>query len=80
MATLTIEIDKDRYFPILQEVLNKMGLEFELEDDDWSDFTEAAIEGIKAGMTNIKAGHVHTHAEIMAHMEEKLNHWRLQNG
>lgn len=82
MTTLTVEIDKERDLPVLQALLNRMNLNFKLEedDDDWGDLPEAAIEGIKAGIEDIKAGRVHTHAEVMAYMEEKLNHLRAKNG
>jgi len=81
MTTLTVEIDKERDLPALQAMLDRMGLEFELEeeDDDWGDLPEAAIEGIKAGLEDIKAGRVHTHAEVMAYMNEKLISLRTKN-
>ncbi|HEY4327297.1 MAG TPA: hypothetical protein VGN20_25140 [Mucilaginibacter sp.] len=82
MATLTVEIDKERDLPALQALLDRMGLAYEVEgdDDDWGDPPEAAIEGIKAGLEDIRAGRVHTHAEVMASMEERFNQLRLKNG
>jgi len=75
MATLTIEIDKERDLPALEALLTRMGLEFDVEDDDdddWGDLPEAAIEGIKAGLEDFKAGRVVTHTEAMAQIDEHL--------
>jgi predicted transcriptional regulator len=80
MATLTVEIDKERDLPALEALLKRMGLEFEVEEDvDWGDLPEAAIEGIKAGMADIKAGLVHTQDEVMAHMDKKLKYLQTKN-
>jgi predicted transcriptional regulator len=81
MTTLTVEIDKERDLPALQEVLSRMGLKFQLEennDEDWGDLSEAAIEGIKAGLTDGEAGRVHSHEYVVAYMEEKLNRLRAK--
>jgi len=81
MATLTVEIDKERDLPVLQALLDRMGLEFEVDDDDdWGHLPEAAIEGIKAGMADVAAGRTHSHEYVMAYMEEKLNLLRTKNG
>jgi len=83
MATLTVEIDKERDLPVLQALLDRMGLEFEVDDDDdddWGDLPEAAIEGIKAGIADVAAGRTHSHEYVMAYMEEKLNLLRAKNG
>ena len=55
-----------------------MGLKFDV-DDDWGDLPEEAIEGIKAGLEDVKAGRVHSHEYVMAYMEEKLNWLRSKN-
>jgi len=84
MATLTVEIDKERDLPELQVVLKRMGLKFHVnehtddDDDDWGDLPEAAIEGIKAGLADGEAGRVHSHEYVMALMEEKLNNLRAK--
>jgi predicted transcriptional regulator len=81
MTTLTVEIDKERDLPALQEVLGRMGLKFQLEennDEDWGDLPEAAIEGIKAGLADGEAGRVHSHEYVAAYMEEKLNRLRAK--
>ena len=81
MATLTVEIDKEKDLPALEAVLSKMGLKFTIdEDEDWGDLPEEAIEGIKAGMADVEAGRVHTHDEVMAFMAEKLSRLRAKNG
>ena len=75
MATLTVEIDKERDLPELQAVFTRMGLKFEIEeddDDDWGDLSDAEIEGIKAGMEDFEAGRVYTHEEAMAQINEKI--------
>jgi predicted transcriptional regulator len=80
MATLKIEIDEERDLPELQTVLTRMGLKFEVEEDedDWGDLPEAAIEGIKAGLADGEAGRVHSHEYVMAYMEEKINQLRAK--
>jgi hypothetical protein len=35
MATVTIEVNKDRDLPALEAFLKKMGLDYQLEGDDW---------------------------------------------
>jgi predicted transcriptional regulator len=82
MAILTIEIDKERNLPALDALLTKMGLEYQLEEDDeddWGDLPEAAIEGIKAGLADVEAGRVHSHEEVMAEMKDRLNQLRAKN-
>ena len=74
MTMLTVEIDKERDLPVLQALLTRMGLKFQLEDvDDWGDLSKAEIEGIKAGLEDVKAGRVRTHAEVMSYIDKKLN-------
>jgi hypothetical protein len=83
MTTLTVEIDKEKDLPAVEAFLKKMGLEYQIEtddDDDWGDLPPEAVEGIKAGLEDIKAGRVYTHAEVMAHMENRLNQLRKNNG
>jgi predicted transcriptional regulator len=80
MTTLTVEIDKERDLPVLQALLSRMGLKFEVEEDndDWGDLPEAAIEGIKAGLADGEAGRVHPHEYVMALMDEKLKQLRAK--
>jgi predicted transcriptional regulator len=82
MATLTAQIDKERDLPEIQAVFNRLGLKFhideDMDDDDWGDLPEAAIEGIKAGLADGEAGRVHSHEYVMAYMEEKLNQLRAK--
>jgi len=82
MTTLTIAIDKDKDLPAVEAFLKKMGIDYHVEgdDDDWGDLPPEAIEGIKAGLEDIKAGRVYTHAEVMARMEDKLSQFRKKNG
>ncbi|GAC1307938.1 MAG: hypothetical protein NVSMB24_20760 [Mucilaginibacter sp.] len=81
MTTLTVEIDKERDLPVLQALLSRMGLKFELEedDDDWGDLPEAAIEGIKAGLADAEAGRTHSHEYVMAEMNKKIARFRKKN-
>ncbi|HEY4324610.1 MAG TPA: hypothetical protein VGN20_11510 [Mucilaginibacter sp.] len=74
MATLTVEIDKERDLPVLQALLDRMGLEYEVEEDneDWGDLPEAAIEGIKAGLADSEAGRTLPHDEVMARIDKKF--------
>jgi hypothetical protein len=81
MATLTVEIDKEKDLPAIEAFLKKMGLDYQVEnDDDWGDLPQEAIESIKAGLADGEAGRVHTHSEVMAHIEEKMNRLRKKNG
>ncbi|MBS1519758.1 MAG: hypothetical protein JST50_02085 [Bacteroidetes bacterium] len=80
MATVTIEINKDKDLSTLETFLKKMGLNYQLEDDNWGDLPQEAIEGIKAGLEDVKAGRVHTHEEVVAYMTEKLDRLRAKNG
>jgi hypothetical protein len=82
MTKLTVEIQKEEDLPALEAVLKQMGLKFELEenDDDWGDLSEAEIEGIKAGIADSEAGRTHSHEEVMAYMEQRLNQLRAKNG
>ncbi len=80
MATLTIEIDKERDLPILQEFLTRMGLKFEVEDDeDWGGLPEEAIKGIKAGLEDVEASRVHSHESVMAELKRKITNFRSKN-
>ena len=81
MTTLTIEIDKEKDLPTIEAFLKQMGLQYHVDDDDnWGDLPPDAIEGIKAGLDDIEAGRVYTNAEVMAHMQERLNELRKKNG
>ena len=83
MATLTVEIDTERDLPALQAILTRMGLEFEVEeedDDDWGDLPEAAIEGIKAGLADVEAGRTYSHEYVMSEMNKKIDDFRKKNG
>jgi predicted transcriptional regulator len=73
MATLTVEIDKDRDLPVIEALLSSMGLEFELKDNEWADLSEPEIEAIKEGLEDIKAGRTLSHADVMARIDKKLN-------
>jgi predicted transcriptional regulator len=86
MATITVEIDKERDLPELQAVLKRMGLKFHINEntdddvDDWGNLPEAAIEGIKAGLADAEAGRTHSHEYVMAYMEEEMAKFRETNG
>ncbi len=75
MTTLTVEIDKEKDLPAVEAFLTKMGLKFEVDDDDddWGDLPEDAIEGIKAGLEDFAAGRVHTHEFVMEQINKKIN-------
>lgn len=82
MTTLTVEIDKERDMPALQALLNRMDLKYRVEEDEdeWGDLPEAEIEGIKAGLEDVEAGRVHSHADVIAHINNKLDQLRKGNG
>lgn len=73
MVTLTVEIDKEKDLPALQALLNRMGLKFRVDDYNWTGMSDVEIEGIKAGLEDLEAGRVHTHSEVMAYVDKKLN-------
>jgi predicted transcriptional regulator len=73
MATLTVEIDKDRDLPVLQALLSRLGLKYKIDEEDWGDLSDAEIEGIKAGLEDVKAGRIHSHADVMARIDKKLS-------
>lgn len=81
MTTLTVEIDKAKDLPAIEAFLKKMGLEYTVETDqeDWGDLPQEAINGIKAGLADSEAGRVHSHADVVAHMQQKLDRLR-KNG
>jgi len=83
MATLKIEIAEDSDLLELETVLNRMGLKYEIEeddDDDWGDLPEEAIEGIKAGLADAEAGRTHSHEYVMAETNKKIAEFRKKNG
>ncbi len=82
MTILKIEIEEERDLPELQALLTKMGLKYEVEEeeDDWGDLPQEAIEGIKAGLADEEAGRMHSHEEVMARINEKLNRMGIKNG
>ena len=47
-----------------------------LQDDDWDYRSEAEIEGIKAGLKDPEGGRMHSHEDVMAHIDKKLNSMR----
>lgn len=71
MTTLTVQIDKEKDLSALQEVLNRLGLEYQLQDE-WAGLSEAEIEGIKAGLEDIEAGRVYTQDEAKSRIANKL--------
>jgi predicted transcriptional regulator len=80
MTTLTVKIKKDQDVPALEAILKQMGLEFEVDDDDdWGDLPEAAIEGIKEGLADIKAGRTYSHEHVMAEMDKTIEEFRKKN-
>lgn len=80
MTTLSVEIDRERDLPALQALLTRMGLKFRLEDDLWNGLSDAEIECIQAGLDDIEAGRVHTRAEVLSHIDKKINDLRSRNG
>ena len=73
MTTLTVEIDKERDLPALQALLSRLGLKYKIEEEDWGNLSDVEIEGIKAGLEDLKMGRVHAHSDVMAHINKKLN-------
>jgi hypothetical protein len=80
MTVVTVKINDEQDLPALEKFLTGQGLEFEIEDDDWGDLPEAAIEGIKAGLADAEAGRTHSHEYVMAQMDKKIAEFRMKNG
>ena len=78
MTTLTVEIDKERDLPVLQALLNRMGLKFNVDDNEWGDATEAEIESLTAALEDLEAGRMHTHTDVMAKIDQKLEALRTK--
>lgn len=72
MTTLRVEINRDRDLPALKVLLNRLGLKYYLEDDEWGDLSEAEIEGTEAGLKDIKEGRIYSHSDVVARMDEKI--------
>ncbi len=79
MTVVTVKISDEQDLPALEEFLTGQGLEFEIEDDDWGDLPEEAIEGIKAGLADAEAGCTHSHEYVMAEMDKKIAELRERN-
>jgi len=80
MTTLTIEIDKERDLPALQALLNRLGLKYQLEEeDDWGDLSEAEIEGIKVGLADIEAGRTYSHEYVVSEINRKIEGFSERN-
>jgi len=72
MAKLMVQIDKEKDLPALKAVLNQLGLEYQVEEDNWGELSDAEVNGIKAGMEDIKAGRSYTNEEASVRIANKL--------
>ncbi len=83
MTTLTVEINKEKDLPALQELLSRMGLKYQLDEydnDDWANLSESAIAGIKEGIADADAGRVQSNEYVTVIMSDKLNMLKSKNG
>ena len=46
---------------------------------DWGNLSYTEIESIKAGLKDIKAGRIYSHADVMAKINKKLNRFTRPN-
>jgi len=76
MTTLTVEIEKKQDLTALQATLNKLGLKYTVDTGRDNTLSDAEMEGIKAGLADIENGRVHTHAEVKARIDQKLQDFR----
>ena len=67
-----VQIDKEKDLPALKAVLNQLGLEYQVEEDNWGELSDAEVNGIKAGMEDIKAGRSYTNEEASVRIANKL--------
>jgi len=77
MTTLTIEIDKEQDLSVLQALLKRLDLKYTIADEVWTeDLSDAEIDGIKAGLSDIENGRVYTHADVKSRINQKLQNFR----
>ncbi len=47
--------------------------------DGCSNLSDTEVEGIKAGLKDLKAGRTHSHADVMANMDAKIEQLRKKD-
>jgi len=66
-----------------EEINWELDLEFKiadcLETNDWTNLSDAEIEGIKAGLKDLKAGRTHSQGDVMTYMDAKLNQLKVKS-
>ena len=80
MTTLKVEIDKEKDLLVLQELLIRLGLKYNIEDHDWAGLSDAEVEGIKAGLKDAESGRMYSHIDVVDRINKKLKNLRTNNG
>jgi hypothetical protein len=80
MTTLKVEIDKEQDLQVLQVLLIRLGLKYNIEDNEWAGLSVAEVEGIKAGLKDREAGRVYSHSDVRERLNKKLTILRTNNG
>jgi predicted transcriptional regulator len=68
MTTLTVNIENEKDLPVLQEILNRFGLEYSVEEGEED---KALEEALNRALADSEAGRVRPHAEVMAEMRAR---------
>ncbi len=70
MTTLTVNIENEKDLPVLQEILDRFGLSYSVESDDYDEALEASL---KRSLEDIAAGRVYSHEDVMASVKARYN-------
>jgi hypothetical protein len=80
MTTLKVEINQEEDLPILKALLNRMGLNFTVSENDWDrNLSQDEIEGIEAGLNDYREGRVHSHQDVLEIVKQKLDNFKNKN-
>ena len=80
MTTLTVEIDKTKDLPALQALLDRLGLKYIVNDNEWLDLSDSEVKGIEAGLEDFEAGRLHSGSDVKAYLDRKISILRSKNG
>ena len=68
MTTLTVNIENEKDLPVLEEILNRFGLAYTVDED----YDEALEASLKRGLEQSAAGLGTPHAEVMAEIRARF--------
>ncbi|TKB97703.1 hypothetical protein [Pedobacter cryophilus] len=79
MTTITVEVDKEKDLPALKALFSRLGLKYKIEENEWIGLSEAEITGIEAGLKDVEARRVYSHADVSKIINEKINRLGTKN-